>query len=205
MGEGDRVFIYGGGGHGRVAADTARRIGLRIEGFIDDDPSKGVSRETFLQKARIERFSAALGVGDNRARQAIAGFLQKEGAKIIALIDPSAIISPSAHIGEGAVVFPNAVINDRARIEEGAIVNSGAIVEHDCVVGAYAHIAPNAALAGGAKVGALAHIGIGASLTQNAIVGESAVIGAGAVVSGEIAPFATAVGVPAREIAKTPF
>ncbi|MDR2152201.1 MAG: acetyltransferase [Helicobacteraceae bacterium] len=202
LGNGDRVFIYGGGAHARVAADSARRMGLRIEGFIDDDQSKGISRETFLQKARSERFCVALGIGENKARQAIAELLRKDGAEIIAIVDPSAVVSPSAHIGAGAVVFANAVINDRARIEEGALVNSGAIIEHDCVVGAYAHVAPNAALAGGAKVGALAHIGIGASLIQNVVVGKAAIIGAGAVVLGEIAPFAVAIGVPAREIAK---
>ncbi|MDR1451300.1 MAG: acetyltransferase [Helicobacteraceae bacterium] len=204
LGNGDRVFIYGGGGHGRVVADTARRAGFRVEGFIDKDPSRGVNREIFLEKARAERFAVALGVGNNEARQAIAKFLRKEGAEIVALIDPSAIVGSSARIGAGAVVLPNAVVNDRAQIEEGAIVNSGAIVEHECVVGEYAHIAPNATLAGGAKVGALANVGIGASLIQNAIVGRSATIGAGAVVLGEIAPFAVAVGVPSREIDKKP-
>ncbi|MDR2639158.1 MAG: NeuD/PglB/VioB family sugar acetyltransferase [Helicobacteraceae bacterium] len=205
LGNGDRVFVYGGGGHGRVAADTARRSGLRFEGFIDDDPARGISREAFLAKARYERFAVALGIGDNKARQAIAALLKQNGAEITKLIDPSAIVSPSARIGAGAVVFANAVINDRAVVEEGAIVNSGAIVEHDCVVGAYAHIASNAALSGGSQVGAAALVGAGASLIPNAIVGEGAIVGAGAVVLDEIAPFATAIGVPARPLLKKPF
>jgi sugar O-acyltransferase (sialic acid O-acetyltransferase NeuD family) len=200
LGNGDRVFIYGGGGHGRVAADTARRSGFRVEGAIDGEAQRGISYAEFLQKARFERFAVALGVGENAARRTIAEKLRKDRVEIVSLIDPSAVVSPSAHIGEGAVIFANATINDRARIEEGAIINSGAIVEHDCVVGAYAHISPNAALAGGAKVGTLAHIGIGASLLQKAIVGKAAIVGAGSVVLREVSPFATAVGVPAREI-----
>ncbi|MGE4296340.1 MAG: acetyltransferase [Campylobacterales bacterium] len=200
LGNGDRVYVLGGGGHGRVIAESATRMGLRVEGFIDADPARGIGYETFLQKAAQERFGVIPAVGNNKTRQRLCEELRRDGIGIMTVIDPSAIVSNHAHIGEGSVVLPGAVINTGARIEEGAIINSGAIVEHDCVVGAYAHISPGAALAGEAKVGPLSHIGLGARLIQGANVGKAAVIGAGAVVLGEIPPFVTAVGVPARVI-----
>ncbi|GHV05494.1 UDP-N-acetylgalactosaminyltransferase [Campylobacterota bacterium] len=200
LGNYDRVFVFGGGGHGRVVAESAARMGLRVEGFIDQNPERGIGYEEFLLLARREHFGVALAIGENRARQQAAERLRHDGARILQVIDPSAAISTAAHIGEGAVVLAQAVVGAGARVEEGAIINHAAIVDHDCVVGAYAHISPNATLAGGAKAGALSHIGIGASLIQNVQVGKAATIGAGAVVLGEIAPFATAVGVPAKAI-----
>ncbi|MDR3347572.1 MAG: acetyltransferase [Helicobacteraceae bacterium] len=200
MGNGDRLFVYGAGGHGRVVAESAARSGLRIEGFIDDSGQNGITRSEFLERAAKERFSVALAIGDNKTRRKIALELNKNSVEIATIIDPSAQVSCSAHIGKGAVILAGAVVNSQARIEEGAIVNSGAVVEHDCVIGAYAHVSPNAALAGGARAESLAHIGIGACLINNVSVGKESIVGAGAVVTKDILPFCTAVGAPARAI-----
>ncbi len=200
LGNGDRVYIFGGGGHGRVVAESAARAGLRVEGFIDENPDRGIRYQAFLERCQEALFGVVPAIGDNRIRRRCTEQLRRDGVLIVSVIDPAAVISPSAHVGAGAVVLAGAVINASARVEEGAIVNSSAVIEHDCVVGAYAHISPNATLAGEAVASPLSHIGAGATLLPAAVVGKGSIIGAGAVVRQAIPPFVTAVGIPARVI-----
>jgi sugar O-acyltransferase (sialic acid O-acetyltransferase NeuD family) len=200
LGNGDRVYVFGGGGHGRVVAESAARMGLRVEGFIDADERRGITYEAFLARSREALFGVVPAIGDNRTRRRCSEQLRRDGVLIISVVDPLAVVSPSAHVGAGAVVLSGAVINAGARVEEGAIVNSSAVIEHDCVVGAYAHISPNATLAGEATASPLSHIGAGATLLPASLVGKGSVIGAGAVVRGQIPPFVTAVGLPAHVI-----
>ena len=68
-------------------------------------------------------------------------------------IHPSAIISPSAKIGEGMVVMAGSVINADAVIGKHFIVNTGATIDHDCVIGDYCRIAPGANISGGSHIG----------------------------------------------------
>jgi sugar O-acyltransferase (sialic acid O-acetyltransferase NeuD family) len=210
------LLVWGAGGHGRVVADVARAGGAKVVGFIDRDTAKvgssvagGCAIVVASGADMTARLSAgealprgataiALGIGDNRLRSACrAGIVR---SLLPPLVHPSAVVSPSAVIGSGAVVMPRAVINAGATIGEGAIVNSGAVIEHDCVVGNDAHISPGAVLAGGVVVGPGAWVGAGATLIPNIRVGEWAVVGAGAVVIRDVAGSTTVVGSPARPL-----
>lgn len=200
LGNGDRLFVYGGGSHGRVIAQCAANAGYRVEGFIDDNAANGISYEQFLARAKTELFSVALGIGGNKPRREKALQLQRDQIRLATVIDPSAFVGDKTHIGAGAVVLPTAVINLAARIEEGAIINSGAVIEHNAVIGAYAHISCNGTVCGGARVGSLTLIGAGATVINLVSVGKESVIGAGACVTADLPPFVTAVGVPAKII-----
>lgn len=201
------VIVFGAGGHGRVVADVALQAGMHLAGFVDDNPATRRSAHLpapvlgdreWLQSARREGWSVALGVGDNYARRTIAQFLSVEGFDLVTLISPSATISPSARIGIGTVVMPGAVINSMAVIGDGVIVNSGAVVEHDVCVGDFAHLSPHAALGGGAEVGELAHVAIGATVLPLIRIGARSILGAGSVAPNHIPNDVVAFGVPAR-------
>jgi len=195
------IYIYGASGHGKVVADIARAVGFTVAAFVDDDESKSeFCGLPCIRADKMQRLPVALGIGSNKARQAVYKKLKKGGFDMPTLIHPSAVISPSAQVSEASVVMPNAVVNAYAAIGTGCIVNTAAVIEHDCTIGDFVHISPNAALAGGVSVGEMSHIGIGASVIQLVSIGKECTIGAGAAVISDISDGVTAVGVPARLI-----
>lgn len=207
---GEPIRIFGAGGHGKVVADLARALGFVVAGFLED----GVAREGQPFYASHveswERFLAdqgawatgmlALGIGDNAGRERVLQQAETQGLKLVTLVHPRAVVSPTATIGAGTVVLATAVINADARVGRGVILNTGSITEHDAVVADFAHLSPNATLGGGARVGVRAHVGLGAVVLPRLAVGDDARVGAGAVVRSPVAPGTTVVGVPARPI-----
>lgn len=206
MQSGNPVVVFGAGGHGKVVADAALSQGLDVLGFLDDDPKRASGAVLGALEVRgglswLEGHPAvwvALGIGDNATRRRLMDRLERLGARLATVTHRSAVISPTAHLGPGAVVLANAVVNPDARVGQGAIVNTGAIVEHDVQVGAFAHVSPNAALGGGASLGAGSHLGLGAQILPQCSVGEHSVVGAGAVVVRDLPRGVVAYGVPAR-------
>ncbi len=209
-------LVWGAGGHGKVVADLVRACGHRVAGFIDSDPAKlgqqvetGGSRVSFSQDEFLERLrvngrfpegvaAVAMALGDNRKRQ--CGLQLLGGYSVPPLVHPSAVVSPSADVARGSVVFPRAVLNADARIGEAVIINSGAIIEHDCVIAGGAHVSPGAILAGRVAVGERSWIGAGATVIQGITIGADVIVGAGAVVIEDVPDGSCVVGVPARPV-----
>jgi acetyltransferase EpsM len=214
-----RIVMIGDGGHGKVVRELiALTPDARLEAVLDDRyaaqageaPHIGPDGELrgpvaawrgLLEQDAELAFVAA--IGDNRVRHAIVRMLEAGGARFARLIHPSAIISPRARIGPGAVVMARAVVQPDAVVGAHAIVNTGAIVEHDCVLGDCAHAAPGAVLAGGVRAGEGALIGAGAVILPGRTVGDWSTAGAGAVVTRDMPPGCTAAGVPAAVIKRT--
>jgi UDP-perosamine 4-acetyltransferase len=206
----------GAGGHAKVIIEILRLQGeFEIVGLLDANPEMhgtSVLEIPVLGDDSMTARMVALGVrhafvglggtGDNRRRADLFMKTSREGFELIRAIDPRAIISQSAIIGEGALIMPGAIINADVRLGHNVIVNTGAIVEHDCRIGNHVHVATGAALGGGVTVLDGAHVGLGAAIKQNLRVGRNAIVGAGAVVIHDVADNATVVGVPARPLEK---
>ncbi len=194
------IFIYGAGGHGMVVADIALACGYEDITFIDDGDNPHPS---FNDIQNGKHIPIALGVGDNQVRSKLFEKIQPSGFTIITLVHPTAVVSPTAHIGEGTVVMPNVVINAKASVGNGVILNTGCIIEHECRIKDFVHISPNAALAGNVHVDELTHIGLGTNVIQNITIGKNVLIGAGSVVIRHIPSDVTAVGNPTKIIKGT--
>ena len=166
-----------------------------MEAFIDDNPAiSSLCDLPVLHHA--DGFSPVIvSVGENRIRKQL---VERLPCAFGTAIHPSAIVSPSATIGEGTVIMPGAIVNADAVIGRHCIINTGASVDHECVIGDYCHVAPHASLCGQVRLDEGVLVGVGASLIPCVHVGEWSVIGAGAVVTGTIPPHHTAVGIPAR-------
>lgn len=211
--ESSSLLVWGSGGHGRVVAALARAAGYRVAGYVDRDPAR-VGREVepgcpvvpeaaFLAGLREGRAghgagAMALGIGDGAAR--LAALRRVPGLAVPVLVHPSAVVSPCARLGRGAVVLPLALVHVGAVLGEAVIVNSGAVVEHDCVLEDGVHVSPRAVLAGSVRVGAESWIGAGAVVIQGVQVGRGATVGAGTVVIRDVPDDVTVVGNPARVI-----
>ncbi len=205
-----RLAVLGASGHGKVVADTAESCGWEVVEFFDDawpgvqlNGVWSVVGDTGALLERLEGYDGVIvAIGSNLIRRQKLRVLQSAGASIVTLIHPKATVSRYATIGFGSVVMAGGMVNAGASIGTGAIVNTGCSVDHDCVLDDAVHVSPGAHLAGGVSVGALSWIGLGASVCQLIRIGSCVMIGAGAVVVGDLPDDVTAVGVPARIIAR---
>ena len=198
-----RLIIIGAGGHGKVVADAAWKMGYRNIAFIDDRavgecmifPILGTT--DMLESLDDGWTDFVMAVGDNKIRQKIA---QNHSVHWVSIVHPSVQIGLQTIIGAGTVVLAGAVINPDSQIGDHCIINTGAIVEHDNVIKDYVHLSPRAVLGGTVRVGECTHVGIGATVKNNTKICSDCVIGAGAVVVKNITESGTYVGVPARKI-----
>lgn len=196
------MYLFGASGHGKVVEDILNANGIKVEAFVDDNLNVNEcgGRPVLHDATGLSPMIVSIGV--NRIRKMIVERLKANNPAIefMSAIHPSAVISPSAKIGEGTVVMAGAVINADAVIGNHCIVNTGATVDHDCIVEDYCHVAPGVHISGGTNVGEGTWIGVGSSVIQCLNIGKNCMIGAGSVVVKDIPDNVTAFGCPAKVI-----
>ncbi len=200
------LAIIGAGGHAKVVADAALCSGWQNITFFDDRwPNvdrvgawkvNGNTQSFLAQAAEFD--GVIVAIGDNSIRTEKMTHFLNENIPLATIIHPSAIVSRSAKIAEGCVIFAGAVLNPDSTVGAGAIINTGAIIEHDCTLGQAVHISPGVNLAGNVSVGNLSWIGIGSSVRQCIKIGSEVMVGAGSVVVNDLPDRCTAFGVPAK-------
>lgn len=204
-----RIVIVGAGGHGRVLADLISMEGaFSAAGFVEISARARIpSLEHLGTDAALPKIlsggvrHAAIGVGaspDLRPRRRLQKTLETLGFALPALIHPSAVVSSSAEIAEGAQVMARAVVQACARLRPHAVVNTAAVIEHDCLVGTGAFVASGAVLGGGVTIGDWAFLGLGAVILPGVRIGAGALVAAGAVVAKDVPAKGSVMGVPAR-------
>lgn len=201
-----RVLVVGAGGHARVCLDalscdrSVTVVGCTSadESSVDDlgVPLLGLDSDpTLVGTHRLTHFLVAIGA--NRLREELTQRMLDWGLIPVVARSRSAIVSPSACIGEGSLLAPGAIVNAHSTVGPGCIVNTNVSVDHDCTIGAFTHVAPGAVLAGTVTVGVRVLIGLGARVLPGLSIGDDAVVGAGAVVLSSVPAGATVAGVPA--------
>lgn len=195
-----KLCIIGAGGHGKVVADTAEACGYEEIAFLDKAWPERISngRWRIIGQSRdtsVQRFCA---IGHNTTRARVFGALGLSDSPVLA--HPSAVVSPSAHLGAGTFLAAGVVVNADVRIGCGVILNTGCSVDHDCLLGDFVHVSPGARLAGNVDVGANSWIGIGAVVCEGVRIGRDVIVGAGAAVVQDVEDWGRVGGVPAKRI-----
>lgn len=182
------MYIYGTESHARVVREIAEAAGSSV---------KAVVGEGCDVPAAVKGQPAVVAVPDNAARRRTVEQLHGPFATVV---HPSAVVAPSARIGEGTVVMPGAIVNADAVVGRHCIIDTGASVDHECHVSDFCHIGPHATLCGAVQVGSGTLVGAAACVIPCIHIGRDCTIGAGAAVIKNIADNMKEVGVPAKPL-----
>jgi sugar O-acyltransferase (sialic acid O-acetyltransferase NeuD family) len=194
------IYLYGAGGHGKVALDALQKSGLKCSGFIDDNQFGNWSGLPVIKSSSIPNNAELhLSIGNSHTREKLAGLLNSY--QFLTIKHPMSSIADTASISnEGSLITALSVVGPDAKIGAHTIVNHGAVVDHDCTVGDYCHIAPNAVLGGNVSIGKHVLIGAGAVVLPGLTITDNVTIGAGAIVTHDVKVPSILVGVPAKPI-----
>ena len=203
--------MLGAGGHARVLLAALKAQLLKVSGCIAKDRPEApwpadieyLGSDDALLRLNAGETALVNGVGSIRSmalRKKLFELGKQRGFTFVGVRHPSAVIDPTAEMGEGAQVMAGAVVQCSAKIGHDTIINTGALIDHDCWIGAHSQIAPGACLGGAVKIGEAVHVGLGARIIQGVNVGDGALIAAGAVVISDVGPATVVAGVPAQRV-----
>jgi acetyltransferase EpsM len=204
-----KICIIGQGGHSKVIIDIINSLNeYDIIAHIDDKFSAIEKKGSIIygpislskQLAKDAEVKFIIAIGDNKIRKGIAEKLNLKVDKFATLIHPSAIISPSAHIGFGTVIMPLVVVNAYSFIGNHVILNTSSVIEHDNQISNYVHISPNSTLTGLVKVKEGTHIGASVTVIPQIQIGKWSIIGAGTTIIRKVEDYKKIVGNPPKEI-----
>lgn len=203
------LILLGAGGHATVLAEVLQTAGEPLLGLCAPrPPTPGLltalpylGDDGAAERHHPDTVRLVNGLGSTTgttARAEIFRRFREAGYPFAEVCHPSAIISPSAHTGEGLQALAGSLINSEARLGDNVLINSHAVVEHHCDIGDHCHIASGAVLCGNCQLEPGVHVGAGAVVKQGVHIGTGAVIAAGAVVITDVPPHTLVAGVPAR-------
>jgi sugar O-acyltransferase (sialic acid O-acetyltransferase NeuD family) len=202
------LFIYGSGGTGCEIADIARRCNVRAPQwdklhFVDDvraEPEHYGLRvfnfEEMLQET--EPYVCVIAQGEPRHRRTLHDKLVAAQVVLGSVIDPLAVVSPSARIAPGCVIWPGVFISSLTKLEANVIVQINSVIGHDATLGAHSVISSGVSIGGRSTVGTEAFVGMGASVKEKIAVGDYAIVGMGASLFTNLDANLVALGNPAR-------
>jgi sugar O-acyltransferase (sialic acid O-acetyltransferase NeuD family) len=210
------VVIIGAGGHAREVLEIllscrANGSGVHVLGFIEEDARTGATMcglpilgdFRWFDSFETGRVEVICAVGTPEITKSLVLKARKLGLRFASAISPLALISPSASIGRGVMIFPNVVVSCGVSIGNYVTLNVATTVSHDSRVGDYSSISPGVHIAGGVSIGRGCFAGMGCNVIQGVSVGDRSVLGAGAVVLDDVPAGVTSAGVPARIVSAT--
>ena len=204
------LVIVGASGFAREVYQWARPAfdpaEYRIKGFLSNRPDdlKGWRIDAPLlgddESYRIEAGDRFLfAIGRPEIKRTMIERLKARGARFATLIHPTAVVAPTAEIGEGVIVCPFCTVSDHVRLEDFAMLNFYASVGHDARIGRYAILSPYATVNGFSVVGEEAFLGSHVTLTAGRKLGDGARVSANVAVHADVPPRTLVYGVTPKQ------
>lgn len=197
------MLVVGNGSHSSVVTSTANALGrkrLSVLPVEDLDSFAKTYAGTFRAKLGL-RTEIFVAIGTNYERQLLIEQLYNSALfRFPTLIHPTAVIAPSARIGDGSLILPHAHIGPSARVGMGCVVGVGASLDHHSSLGNFASLGPGAHTGGNVAIGARVFVGMAANVIERVSIGDDALVGASSLVLENVAVSSVVYGVPAVEM-----
>ena len=204
-----RILIVGAGGFGREVLQWARDAWpehvSRIAGFLSAERGRldhhACSLEIIGDPDRYEPQSGdalLLAIGIPVIRRQVAESLRLRGAMFLTLVHPTAIVAPTATIGEGSVICPYAIVSDAARVGAFVLMNYHSSLGHDASAGDHAVLSPYATLGGNSHIGEDVFMGLHASVGPGKRIGTRSKVSANSCALSDAPPESIIYGAPGR-------
>ncbi|SMO50567.1 sugar O-acyltransferase, sialic acid O-acetyltransferase NeuD family [Saccharicrinis carchari] len=190
------LIIIGAGGHAaelneyiNYAPCQSEAQQIKIKGFLDDNaksyeayqftaPYLGSINEHIIAKDTCY----LMAIANLKYRRPIIERFLAKGAKFISFIHKTALVSPSAVIGEGSIIGPNVNLGPNVKIGEFNLINSRCSLGHDTRVGNFNFISPNVCFSGFTTIGHENLFGINSVTIPQITIGNNNKIAAGMVI-----------------------
>jgi len=206
------IIIVGAGGFGREvyawAYETylkSKNNNYKIKGFLDDNlksldgfniNSKVLSDINNYLVAENDRFIIAIGNIDTKKK--IVKKLEGKGAQFISLIHHTAIIAPTAKIGEGCIICPFVLVSDNVIINDFSTLNFYSSCGHDAAVGKYSILSPYSTLNGFSVIEDEVFLGSHSTVTGSIKIGYRSKVSANSVAMNDAPRHSLVYGVPGK-------
>jgi acetyltransferase EpsM len=191
-----KVIIVGAGGHAAELRDYINHYNqintqspILVEGFIDDNENNYHHYqfpEPFLGPISTHSIRTdvdyLMGIANLEYRKPLIESFKNKGGRFRGFIHPTALISPSAQIGEGVVISHNASVGPKVKIGHFNMLNSRCTIGHDSILGDYNFISPQVAISGNTKIGDENLLGTNSCTIPGITIGNNNKIAAGMVV-----------------------
>jgi len=194
LGDGSRVGAYT-----ILYQDTHLGEGCKVQPYcILGLPVEGISESTHIGPGAVIRAGTVIYAG------VTAGSFLMTGHH--ALIRERTVLGDRVLVGTHAVIDGEAVVGDDVSMQTGVYVTRHTVVGRRVFLGPYVKTTNDRYMKAGSEslkgpiIQANARIGCGALILPMVTVGHGAIIGAGAVVTSNVSPQVTVVGVPARPL-----
>jgi sugar O-acyltransferase (sialic acid O-acetyltransferase NeuD family) len=204
------IYIIGAGTYGEVMYELAELLDYKVEGFFDEDFSKlntlcmgtkVIGKFSELNSNEIARKNFIVAIGNNKVREKIMNEISEMGGNTPTLIHPTAILSPSAEIGNGVYIQANTYIWTKVKINDYCIISPNVVIAHHSTIGKGCLVSAMSAVGASINLEARVFVGMGSTImTGLNYIGEDSIIGAGAVVVKNVEKNSVYAGVPAKKL-----
>jgi acetyltransferase-like isoleucine patch superfamily enzyme len=193
-----RIAIIGGSQqcslawHG-LSTSTERKI----VGVFDNANKNSLARfgVPFFGKATVGAISRAyregkfdslfVGIGgaNMEARKYFMDLAKELSIPLATIIDPAAIVSPSARVGQGSLIMDSARVGPFARLGDNVFLSAGVNIEHHCSVGDGTTFGPAVTLSGRVSIGSFCRLAALIAFEPDSSLGDWCVVASGSIVT----------------------